>query len=393
MIGRDADRRGAQEFELSGISNIRFIPLSVPLPQGKAYGMAKSLVTARQTTLVVVETRSGATGIGEAWGSPAVNQSYLPMLTGYLQGTDVADVELVFSRIVARHYHFGLQNQLMACISGIDIAAKDAFGKETGLPVCRLIGGRGSEQVPVYGSGGYLTEDNARDFTPQLEAFAAGGHRAVKIKIGLGPASDLARVREARRVLGDDVELMVDINSNYTLDLAKASLAALAPYRIAWVEEPLAPQDVAGYELLQRCSPVPVAAGEALYTVHDFQRLLERRAVDIVQPDLSLCGGFWQGRRIADLAELHHVRLSPHVWGSGIGLAAAAHYVASRSPSPQAQDAPWPTLVEYDVGENPLREGLLKNPLVAVDGMLPVPTGPGLGIELDWSAVERHAAH
>lgn len=377
---------------MSAISSIRFIPLSVSLPQGKAYGMAKSLATARQTTLVVVETRSGVTGIGEAWGSPAVNQTYLPLLAGYLKDCDVADVELVFSRIVARHYHFGLQNQLMACISGIDIAAKDALGKETGLPVCRLIGGRGADQVPVYASGGYITEDNDRDFTPQMEAMAAAGHGAVKIKIGLSPKSDLARVKEARRVLGEDVELMVDINSNYTLDLAKATLATLAPYRISWVEEPLAPQDISGYELLQRCSPVPVATGEALYTVHDFQRLLERRAVDVVQPDLSLCGGFWQGRRIADLAELHHVRLSPHVWGSGIGLAAAAHYVASRSPSPQAQNAPWPTLVEYDVGENPLRERLLKDPLVATKGLLPVPTGPGLGIELNWSAVEQYGA-
>ena len=376
---------------MSIISGIRFIPLSVALPSGRAYGMAKSLATARQTTLVVLETRSGISGIGEAWGMPAVNQAYLPLLSGYLVGTHLADVELVFSRILARHYHFGLQNAMMGCISGIDIAAKDALGKETGLPVCRLIGGRGADQVPVYASGGYITENNERDFTPQLRALAASGHRAVKIKIGLSPASDLARVQEARQVLGDAVDLMVDINSNYSLDLARATLAALAPHRITWVEEPLAPQDVAGYEILHRCSPIPIAAGEALYTVHDFQRLLERRAVDVVQPDLSLCGGFWQGRRIADLAEMHHVRLSPHVWGSGIGLAAAVHYVASRSPSPQAQNAPWPTLVEYDVGDNPLRDRLLKDPVVAEGGMLRVPEVPGLGIELDWATVEQYA--
>lgn len=376
---------------MSSIRDIRFVALSVALPEGKAYGMAKSLATARQTTLVVLETADGVTGVGEAWGMPAVNEAYLPLLKSYLLGADVADVELVFARILARHYHFGLQNSMMGCISGIDIAAKDALGQQAGLPVCRLIGGRGAEAVPVYASGGYITEQPERDFAPQIEAMKAAGHRAVKIKIGLSPASDLARVQEARRILGPDVDLMVDINSNYSLDLAKATLAALAPHRISWVEEPLAPQDVEGYGILQRCSPVPVATGEALYTVHDFQRLLERRAVDVVQPDLSLCGGFWQGRRIADLAELHHVRLSPHVWGSGIGLAAAVHFVASRSPAPQAQDAPWPTLVEYDVGENPLRERILKTPLVARDSMLAVPAGPGLGIEIDWAAVERYA--
>jgi D-galactarolactone cycloisomerase len=369
------------------IRDIRFIALSAPLP--RAYGMAKSLARARQSTLVVVDTEDGPAGIGEAWGMPQVNLAYLPFLKGYLVGTHVADVELAFTRIIARHYHFGVQNQLMACLSGIDIAAKDALGKAVGLPVCRLLGGRGSESVPVYASGGYITEDPERDFAPQIEAIAAAGHRAVKIKIGLGPASDEARVATARRILGEDVELMVDINSNYTLDLAKASIARLAPYRIAWVEEPLSPPDVEGYELLQRISPVPIATGEALYTIFDFKRLADRHAADVLQPDLSLCGGFWQGRRIADLAEASHLRLSPHVWGSGIGLAAAVHYVASRSPYPQAQGAPWPTLVEYDVGENPLREAILTEPLRAVDGAIAVPTAPGLGIEIDWDAVKK----
>jgi D-galactarolactone cycloisomerase len=378
----------AQETSAVLIRDIRFIPLSAPL--ARPYGMAKSLASARQTTLVVIDTEDGPAGIGEAWGMPQVNLAYLPFLKGYLVGAHAADVELVFTRIIARHYHFGVQNQLMACLSGIDIAAKDALGKAVGLPVCRLLGGRGSDAVPVYASGGYITEDPERDFAPQIEAIAAAGHRAVKIKIGLGPDSDEARVATARRILGEDVDLMVDINSNYTLDLAKAAIVRLAPYRIAWVEEPLSPPDVDGYELLQRTSPVPIATGEALYTVHDFKRLADRHAADVLQPDLSLCGGFWQGRRIADLAEASHLRLSPHVWGSGIGLAAGVHYVASRSPYPQAQAAPWPTLVEYDVGENPLREAILTEPLRAVDGAIAVPNGPGLGVELDWDAVQRH---
>ena len=376
---------------LSAIRNIRFVGLSAPLPPGKAYGMAKGLATARQTTLVVVETAEGVTGIGEAWGSPAANLAHLPLLRGYLEGVDAADVELAFARILATHYHFGLQNQVLACISGIDIAAKDALGRELGLPLCRLLGGRGAARVPVYASGGYITEDPERDLAPQLEAVAASGHRAAKIKIGLGPESDEARVALARRILGDGVALMVDVNSNYTLDLAKASIARIAPLGVAWIEEPLPPQDLEGYALLHRASPIPIAAGEALYTAFDFSRLLERRAVDVVQPDLSLCGGFWQGRRIADLGELHHVRLSPHVWGSGVGLAAALHYVASRAPHPHSTNAPWPTLVEYDVGENPLRDCVLARPLRAEGGEVALPEGPGLGVELDWEAVRRDA--
>ena len=220
---------------------------------------------------------------------------------------------------------------------------------------------------------------------------AEAGHRAVKIKIGLSPKSDQVRTALARKILGAGVDLMVDINSNYTYDLARESITRLAQYEIGWVEEPLAPQDFAGYEQLQRWSPIPIATGEALYTAYDFKRLVDRRAVDVLQPDLSLCGGFWQGRAIALLTMLEHLRLSPHVWGSGIGLAAAVHYVAALPGYPHADNVPKAPLVEYDVGANPLREALLKNPLKPIDGSIAVSDEPGLGIEIDWDAVDRYA--
>lgn len=374
---------------MAKIATLRFEALSAPIK--KPYGMAKGLATARHCTLVVLTTDDGIQGIGEAWGPPASNLANLPLLQHYVEGRDIADTELVCQLIIARHYHFGTQNPLMACLSGIDMAAKDALGKQAGLPLCRLIGGRGVEQVPIYASGGYITQTPEPDLAPQLEAIRAAGHRAAKFKIGLSPQSDEARTRLARQILGDDVELFVDINANYTLDIAKASINRLARYNIGWVEEPLAPQDFDGYRLLQRASPIPIATGEALYTAFDFKRLIDHRGADIVQPDLSLAGGFWQGRRIADLAELAHLRLSPHVWGSGIGLAAAAHFIASRSAYPHADHVPRPSLIEYDVGDNPLREHLLRIPLLAKNGMIDVPSGPGLGIEIDWQAVKRFA--
>jgi D-galactarolactone cycloisomerase len=370
------------------IKDIRFIPLSCRLDA--PYGMSKALSTARQATLVKLTLEGGLAGHGEAWGIPAVNQAYLPLLRGHLAGTHVLDVEAVFSDILARHYHFGVQGPLTACLSGIDIAAKDAAGKALGLPVHRLIGGKRCDRVPVYASGGYFTQDSERDFAPQIDAIAAAGHKAVKIKIGRSPASDEQRVATARRILGDEVELLVDINTNYTLDLARETIARIAPYRIGWVEEPLAPQDFSGYELLARTSPIAIATGEALYTAYDFKRLIDRRAVDVLQPDLSLCGGFWQARAIATLMTLEHLRLSPHVWGSGIGLAAAVHFVAALPRTPHTDHVPKPALVEYDVGANPLRETLLKVPLRVIDGTIAVSDAPGLGIEIDWDAVERH---
>ena len=372
------------------ITDIRFVPVVADLPPGKAYGMAKALATSRQSTVVRLSLEDGTEGVGEAWGIPAVNVAYLPFVNGYLIGTSVFDIEHAFGRILARHYHFGVQGPLTACISGIDMAAKDATGKILGVPVHRLIGGKRWDKVPVYASGGYITETPERDFEPQIAAMVEARHKAVKIKIGLSPNSDAARVAAARRLLGPDVDLMVDINSNYTLDLARESIARIAEHGIGWVEEPLAPQDFAGYEALQRISPIPIATGEALYTAFDFKRLVERRAVDVLQPDLSLCGGFWQGRAIALMANLEHLRLSPHVWGSGIGLAAGVHYVAALPSYPHADNVPKLPLVEYDVGENPLRESILKNPLKPVDGFIAVPDAPGLGIEIAWEAVERY---
>ena len=373
------------------ISEIQFFPLSVQLPQGRAYGMSKALASARQSTLVRLRLADGTEGVGEAWGIPAVNLAYLPLLRSYLEGTNVLDVEQVFALILARHYHFGTQGPLIAAISGIDMAAKDAAGKKLGVPVHRLIGGKRCDAVQVYGSGGYLTERSEQDFEPQIAAMVEARHRAVKIKIGLSPASDEARTKIARRMLGPDVELLVDINSNYTLDVARQSISRLTQFDLGWIEEPLSPQDFAGYEILQRWSPIPIATGEALYTAYDFRRLVERRAVDVIQPDLSLCGGFWQGRAIATITSLDHVRLSPHVWGSGVGLAAAVHYVAALPVYPNAGNIPKPPLVEYDVGQNPLREELIRNPLRPEDGAIRVSDEPGLGIEIDWDAVEKYA--
>ena len=212
------------------IRELAFVPLEAALPVGRAYGMAKALATARQTTLVVLTLEDGTRGVGEAWGMPGVNLAYLPFLRAALVGTSVLDVEQGFAGLLARHYHFGQQGPLMACISGVDIAAKDAAGRMLGVPVHRLIGGKRWESVAVYASGGYITEHPERDFEPQIAAMAEAGHGAVKIKIGLSPGSDEARMRVARRMLGDGVDIMVDINANYTLDLARESIGRLAGY-------------------------------------------------------------------------------------------------------------------------------------------------------------------
>ncbi|MBM3523229.1 MAG: mandelate racemase/muconate lactonizing enzyme family protein, partial [Alphaproteobacteria bacterium] len=131
--------------------------------------------------------------------------------------------------------------------------------------------------------------------------------------------------------------------------------------------------------------------GEALYEGFDLRRLIDGRLADVVQPDLALCGGLSVARFVGELCAAEHLRLSPHVWGTAVGLAAAVHWVASLATYPHGANVPFPTLVEYDVGDNALRDRLLKTPLTAVDGHIAVPTGPGLGIELDPDILAKHA--
>lgn len=375
---------------MSIIKDIRHVALEHSMPAEKAYGMARGLTAVRQTSLIEIETADGVVGVGEAWGPAVVTRAYLSLIAPYFIGREIYDVEQVWKTILAKHYHWGLQNQMTTCMSGIDVAARDAIGKTLGVPLYKLLGGRARDRVAIYASGGYITDDPDNPMRAQMERVAAAGHKAAKIKIGLSPESDEERVAIARDVLGDDVELMVDANGNYTLDGALASMERIEPYRIHWYEEPLAPQDVDGLRALHGSAPMPIATGEALYTSFEFKRLLDEHILDVAQPDISLCGGLGEARRIADLCHLAHTRISPHVWGSAVGLAAAAHFVASLPNYPHAANEPWPIYVEYDVGENALRDDLLRQPFEVADGLLSVPEGPGLGIEIDPAALDRY---
>ena len=375
---------------MSKIRDIRLIPLAFVMKEGKAYGMARGKTAKRESGLIEVETDDGVIGVGEAFGPPKVTAGYLDLIKEAFVGRTLFEPELVWSDIISRKYHLGLQNQMTACYSGINIACYDALGKTLDVSVADLLGGRGKDRIPAYASDGYITDDPEGKLPTQLERFADLGFPAAKIKIGLSPAADEARCTLARELLGDDMLIMVDANGNYTVDLALESMSRIAAHGIHFYEEPLPPQDVLGYRELGRRGTIPVATGEALYTIHDFARLVHPRAVDILQPDLTLCGGFDQARGIAMLCQIHNLRYSPHCWGSAVGLAAAVHFLSALPDYPHSDHLPTPRLLEYDVGENPLRDDLLTEPLMAVDGMVSVPDGPGLGIELDPKSVKRY---
>jgi D-galactarolactone cycloisomerase len=368
------------------IARIRLHPLLWRMPDSHAYGMARGLTAARGATLVEIETNTGVTGWGEAWGPPDFPAAYLPMVEARWLGARLTDHAALFHALIAQNYHFGVQNALMALLSGIDIAIHDALGKELGLPVHALLGGRAREQVTCYASGGYFTADPARGLASQLPRFA--GFPACKIKIGRNPADDAARVKLVRDAY-PDMRIFVDVNGNYVLDQVLASMRAMEGLGVGWVEEPLAPAEEEGYRLLHARATIPVATGEALYTAFAFDRLLAPRAIDVAQPDLALVGGLSQGRLISQLCTLRHARLSPHVWGSGLGLAAAVHLVAAHPAYPATTNEYDPPWVEYDIADNPLQHEIFRTPLKPTNGVIDVPTTPGLGVEPDRVALAR----
>ncbi len=375
---------------MAKITDITAVALEHSLGADHAYGMARGLTPVRQATLLQVETDTGITGIGEAWGQPAGLLAGLELVRPYFLGREIFDREQVPPFIYAQRYHLGIQNGITGCLSGINIALYDALGKLFGVPVYKLLGGRLDDRLPAYASNGYFAVDPHAQLESQLRGFRHKGFPGVKIKIGHGPRDDENRVALARDVLGPDVLLMVDANGNYTVDMALESMRRIAPYDIHFFEEPLPPTDFEGYRDLRARASMPIATGEALYTAHDFKRLMDARGADVLQPDLTLCGGFDVGRQILAMAQVNHVRVSVHVWGGAVGLAAAIHFMAAMPAWPHTDAVPYPALLEYDRGQNALRDELLTEPIPCIDGHLLVPEGPGLGVSLDWQAVERY---
>jgi D-galactarolactone cycloisomerase len=214
------------------IVSLEFTPLQYVLPPEQAYGMARGLNFRRTVALVTVTADDGSTGYGEALGPLAPIREYLLLLRPFFLGRSIFDFELVAAGIYNRLYHFGVQGHHTACLSAINVALHDAIGKSLGVPVHDLIGGKSADRIPCYATTGYLTNDPNNDFEAQLEQIDKTRFAGVKIKIGVSPRSDLERVRVARRILGDDILLMVDINGNYTPDIALESLRAIAPFGI-----------------------------------------------------------------------------------------------------------------------------------------------------------------
>jgi L-alanine-DL-glutamate epimerase-like enolase superfamily enzyme len=331
-------------------------------------------------TLLVVQTDAGLAGYGSCFTSGRLVAGAVELLWPMLKGASAVEPERVSETLRQSTFWQGRGGSVEHAISGIDIALWDLMGKACGQPVSRLLGGNYRTAIKPYGS---ILFDEPEALRRTLADVVGRGFRA--IKLGWRPFGrrdrrfDELLVRTARRAVGDGVELMVDAGGSeqfwpHGTNWARNTARMLADFGVVWFEEPLPPDDIEGYVELTRTSPVPIAGGEVLTRRQSFQPWVERRAVDILQPDCTKNGGLSESRRIAWQAFDHNVQVVPHGWNTAVGLAADLQFVAS---IPVARYVEYLTPCAYI-------DGLTADPFVLDDeGMLRIPDRPGLGVDID----------
>ncbi len=337
-------------------------------------------------TLIAVVTDEELVGYGSVFTSEDLVRGALKVLEPLYRNENALEPERVSEKLHQHTFWQGRGGAITHTISGIDIALWDLLGKATQQPVGRLLGGRYRERVKPYASLLMEDPDPLREHLLQLKD---QGFRA--FKMGWGPFGRVNKhlderiVRTARETIGENSLLMVDAGGsdaywrgNFKWAINTAHM--LAEYDVAWFEEALHPDALEDYVHLRRAAPLPIAGGEVLTRRQSFQPWLQAGAFDIVQPDVTKVGGISEERRIAWMAQENGVRFIPHGWNTALGLAADLQ-LASAFPDTD--------LVEYITGSPYLDELVLGGWRLDADGMLAIPSGPGLGVELDPSAVEK----
>jgi L-alanine-DL-glutamate epimerase-like enolase superfamily enzyme len=365
------------------ITAIRSIPL-----YGPAYtDWPSRFADFEQTrTLIEVTTDQGLTSLGSVYTSAALVDASLQLLRPLYEGASAIDPAATTERLHQNAFWQGFGGSVTHTISGIDMALWDILGQVTGQPIHRLLGGAHRDKIKPYAS---MLMDEPAVLRDKLLAAHARGFRA--FKIGWGPfgrvsdRKDEAIVSAAREAIGDDCDLMVDAGGSdafwphdYKWALQKSHM--LARYGVAWFEEPLRPDNLAGYVRLTTHAPIKIAAGEVLTRRQTFLPWIEQGAVDYLQPDVTKVGGLTEQHRIGQSADDHSMMVVPHGWNTGIGLAADLHLVAA------AGNAKW---VEFLTPE-PYLDDVFETPLTMdAEGLLAIPQGPGYGYRWNPDGIEK----
>ena len=373
------------------IKQIRSIPLRGVTPEGGWDHEIKPEVNLHTLIKVVTDETVGGqplTGLGSVYTSKALVDGALQLMEPWLIGEVAIEPERVREKLEQMAFWQGRGGTVTHTISGIDIAMWDLLGKVTNQPIARLLGGYYRDRIKPYGS---ILFDDPPKLREKLLKVTARGFKA--IKMGWKPFGRVSKqmdellVKTARETVGPDVELMVDAGGSehfwpHGYKWAIETAHMLKNYDVTWFEEALPPDDIEGYIKLREHSPVPITTGEVLTRRQSFIPWIERGAVDYIQPDCTKVGGLSEERRIGWMAYDHNILLVPHGWNTAVGLAADLHLVAA---------LPVARWVEY-LTPSPYIEDIVMKPFdIDDEGMLKIPTGPGLGIEWNWDAINRYS--
>jgi D-galactarolactone cycloisomerase len=376
------------------ITDVKTYVLSTPLEVPFSFSMG--WVKQRGTMIVEVVTDEGISGWGEALchglQPPQIAQTIVDYaLKPLLIGQDPGDVDVLWERMYNQTRPYGQKGAVPNAISAVDIALWDCIGRAAGLPVHKLLGGAYRTSVQPYATGFYRVEGKnyPADAVEEAKRHLSNGFTAMKLKTGFGVEDDIRYIMGVREGIGDDVQLMVDANHAYNVSSARRILKAIEPASIHWFEEPISPEDIDGYRELKTLTSVYLAAGENEFTKIGFREWISRRAVDILQPDLCSAGGFTECRKILALAQAWHMPVIPHVWASGIGLAASLQFIATIAPSPLGLK-PIEPMLEYDQSSHPFRQDLIFGAITLRDGRVDISTAPGIGVEVNREVIERY---
>jgi D-galactarolactone cycloisomerase len=362
------------------VASIRLYHLVAPLPE--TIGNALIFFDRRETLLVEVVDSSGLSGWGETWAAPAAAGAIIEaqLARGVLR-QDPAHLGRLW-REMCDAAGSDTQGTAMTAVAALDMALHDLAARLQEVPLSTLLGGAVRDHVPAYASGPFFKPDGHpyRDFEREAEGYLRAGFRAIKLRSGFRPADDAATAIAVRRLMGPEGTLMLDFNQSYTPRAALAAAEAMGPANLLWIEEPASPQDLSGYRMLAGQLRSALAGGETYGTAAEFKPFLDAGCMDVLQPDIAICGGLMGVGRVASLAELYDRPVVPHVWGSTVNFHAALHLTATLPAHRAGGATPFPYL-EFDAGPNPLLD-LAGRPTVSSDGTVPVPSGHGLGIEI-----------
>jgi len=347
-----------------------------------------------QDGLVVrVHTDEGLVGLGEVDSLPSVAKAIIDAppshkiasgLAALLVGENPLEIGRLWQKMYRGSLYFGRRGATIHAISGVEIALWDIAGKAAGKPIHALLGGARRSKLKAYASTlmPYTPKEAAKVIAAQRKA----GFKAVKLgwgPLGQSAALDVALVAAARKEGGDDFELMIDIGKGWGsarqgIDRARRMEA----FDLTWIEEPFWPDDYGKYAALAAAVPTPIAGGEEETTLADFERLVDKGNVEILQPDVTRAGGIGECLRIAEFARRIGRRCIPHAWSTGIIKAATLHVLAAM------EEAEY---MEYCVQTTDLNQRLVAEKFPLADGHVAIPDRPGLGVELNEAILRQFA--